>query len=95
MKQLLKTELLILDDWGMRKVSADQRNDLMEVIEDRHGRGSALIASRLPTEHWHEHIGEDTIADAIMDRLLHVAHGLTLTGESMRKATAQLTERDR
>jgi DNA replication protein DnaC len=95
MNQLLKTDLLILDDWGIQKVSAAQRNDLMEVIEDRHGRRSTLIASQLPTDHWHEYIGEATIADAILDRLLHGAHRLNLTGESMRKNAADLTDRDR
>jgi DNA replication protein DnaC len=95
MNQLLKTDLLILDDWGIQRVSAAQRNDLMEVIEDRHGRRSTLIASQLPTEHWHEYIGEATIADAILDRLLHGAHRINLTGESMRKTKALLTDRDR
>jgi DNA replication protein DnaC len=95
MNQLLKTDLLILDDWGIQKVSAAQRNDLMEVIEDRHGRRSTLIASQLPTDHWHEYIGEATIADAILDRLLHGAHRINLTGESMRKTKENLTDRDR
>jgi len=95
MNQLLKTDLLILDDWGIQKISAAQRNDLMEVIEDRHGRRSTLIASQLPIEHWHEYIGEATIADAVLDRLLHGAHRLNLTGDSMRKTKAKLTERDR
>jgi len=95
MNQLLKTDLLILDDWGIQKISAAQRNDLMEVIEDRHGRCSTLIASQLPVEHWHEYIGEATIADAVLDRLLHGAHRLNLTGESMRKTRAKLTDRDR
>ena len=95
MSQLLKTDLLILDDWGIQKVSAAQRNDLMEVIEDRHGRRSTLIASQLPTDHWHEYIGEATIADAILDRLLHGAHRINLTGESMHKTKENLTDRDR
>lgn len=89
MNQLLKTDLLILDDWGIQKISAAQRNDLMEVIEDRHGRRSTLIASQLPIEHWHEYIGEATIADAVLDRLLHGAHRLNLNGESMRRAKAE------
>ena len=76
-------------------MSAAQRNDLMEVIEDRHGRRSTLIASQLPTEYWHEYIGEATLADAILDRLLHGAHRLNLTGESLRKTSSKLTERDR
>jgi DNA replication protein DnaC len=95
MNQLLKTDLLILDDWGIQKISAAQRNDLMEVIEDRHGRRSTLIASQLPIEHWHEYIGEATIADAVLDRLLHGAHRLKLSGDSMRKSKEKLTDRDR
>ena len=95
MNQLLKADLLILDDWGIQTVSAAQRADLMEVIEDRHGRRSTLIASQLPTDHWHEYIGEATIADAILDRLLHGAHRLNFTGESMRKISGDLTDRDR
>src|SRR5690554_7966882 len=88
MGHLQKTDLLILDDWGMQKMTAPQRQDLMEVIEDRHGRGSTLIASQLPIEHWHDYIGAATVADAILDRLLHSAHRLTLRGESMRKSAA-------
>ncbi|MEQ8514389.1 MAG: IS21-like element helper ATPase IstB [Chromatocurvus sp.] len=95
MNKLLKTDLLILDDWGIQKINAAQRNDLMEVIEDRHGRRSTLITSQLPIEYWHEYIGEATIADAVLDRLLHGAHRLNLTGESMRRRQAKLTERDR
>jgi DNA replication protein DnaC len=89
MNQLLKTDLLILDDWGMQKVTTAQRQDLMEVIEDRHARRSTLIASQLPSEHWHEYIGSATLADAILDRLLHGAHRLTLKGDSLRKATPE------
>jgi DNA replication protein DnaC len=95
MNQFLKTDLLILDDWGIQKISAAQRNDLMEVIEDRHGRRSTLIASQLPIEHWHDYIGEATIADAVLDRLLHGTHRLNLSGDSMRKSKAKLTDRDR
>jgi DNA replication protein DnaC len=85
MGQLLKTDLLILDDWGIQPLTRHQRSDLMEVIEDRHDRRSTLIASQLPIENWHDYIGEATLADAILDRLLHGAHRLKLTGESMRK----------
>ncbi len=88
MGQLLKTDLLILDDWGIQPLTSPQRNDLMEVIEDRHDRRATLIASQLPIEHWHEYIGEATLADAILDRLLHGAHRLTLTGDSMRRERA-------
>jgi len=90
MGQLLKTDLLILDDWGIQPLTRHQRNDLMEVIEDRHERRSTLIASQLPIDHWHDYIGEATLADAILDRLLHGAHRIKLTGESMRKECAQV-----
>jgi DNA replication protein DnaC len=85
MNQLAKTDLLILDDWGIPKMAAAQRNDLLELIEDRHGLRATLIAGQLPIEHWHEYIGEATLADAILDRLLHNAHRLALKGESLRK----------
>ena len=87
MNQLAKIDLLVLDDWAIQKMAAPQRNDLMEIIEDRHGLKPTLIASQLPVEHWHEYIGEATLADAILDRLLHNAHRLPLRGESMRKKT--------
>jgi len=89
MAQLQKTDLLILDDWGMQPLDAAQRQDLMEVIEDRHGRHSTLIASQLPVKHWHDYIGEATLADAILDRLIHGSHRLELKGGSMRKARAE------
>ena len=95
MNQLAKTDLIILDDWGIQKIAAAQRNDLMELIEDRHGLRSTLIASQLPIEHWHDFIGEATLADAILDRLLHNSHRLPLRGESMRKTKPDLTDRDR
>lgn len=90
MNQLAKTDLLILDDWGIQKLTAPQRNDLMEVIEDRSGLSSTLIASQLPVESWHDFIGEATLADAILDRLLHNAHRLPLKGDSMRKKQRKL-----
>lgn len=90
--QLQKTELLILDDWGLEPLSRQNRTDLLEVIEDRHGRGSTLITSQLPTTHWHDIIGDPTLADAILDRLIHNAHRITLKGESMRKKAAKLEQ---
>lgn len=95
MKKLANTELLILDDFGIHKLNAAQRNDLMELVEERHEKKSTLIASQLPVEHWHDVIGEATLADAILDRLLHRAHRITMTGDSMRRQTADLTDRDR
>jgi DNA replication protein DnaC len=90
MNQLAKTDVILLDDWGIQNITAAQRNDLMEVIEDRHGLRATLIASQLPVEHWHEYIGEATLADAILDRLLHNAHRLPLKGDSMRKKQQKL-----
>ena len=89
LKNLARVELLILDDWGLSPLTAEQRRDVLEIMEDRHGRGSTLITSQLPVEHWHEIIGDPTLADAILDRLVHNAHRLTLKGESMRKTAAK------
>jgi DNA replication protein DnaC len=85
MNQLAKTKRVILDDWGLQKMATAQRHDLMEVIEDRPGVRATLIAGQRPVEHWHEYIGEATLADAILDRLLHNAHRLPLKGDSLRK----------
>lgn len=86
---IAKTKLLIIDDWGLDTLSQQSRNDLLEIIEDRHGNGATLITSQLPTQHWHDAIGEATLADAILDRLLHNAHKVQLEGESMRKIQSQ------
>jgi DNA replication protein DnaC len=80
-----KQDLLILDDFGLKTLDSTNRHVFMEIIEDRHGKRSTIIASQLPTEAWHEVIGEQTIADAILDRLVHSAHRIDLKGESMRK----------
>jgi DNA replication protein DnaC len=85
MKKLLKTQLLVLDDFGLAPLSDLERRDLLEVIEDRNGASSTLITSQLPIENWHAHIGDPTIADAILDRLIHNAHRINLKGGSMRK----------
>jgi DNA replication protein DnaC len=89
LKNLARVQLLILDDWGLVPLTAEQRRDLLEVMDDRHERGSTIVTSQLPVEHWHEIIGSPTIADAILDRLVHNAHRLTLKGESMRKLAAK------
>jgi DNA replication protein DnaC len=94
LKSLARVELLILDDWGLAPMTAEQRRDLLEIMEDRHGRGSTMITSQLPVEHWHEIIGDPTLADAILDRLVHNAHRLTLKGESLRKAKAKRQKLD-
>lgn len=89
MNQLTKTQLLILDDWGIHPLTAPQRNDLMEIIEERHDRAATLIAGQLPVEHWHDYIGDAALADAILDRLLHNTYRIALKGESMRKKTTK------
>jgi DNA replication protein DnaC len=91
LKNLARVQLLILDDWGLAPLTGEQRRDLLEVMDDRHERGSTIVTSQLPVEHWHEIIGSPTIADAILDRLVHNAHRLTLKGESMRKLAAKRT----
>jgi len=83
--QLAKTDVLVLDDWGLEKLALGQRNDILELMEDRHGARSTLITSQLPVKQWHGAIGDATLADAILDRLLHNAHRLALKGESMRR----------
>jgi DNA replication protein DnaC len=83
-RTLTKADLLILDDWGPDRLSANQRRDLMEIVEDRYSAGSTLITSQLPLDAWHEVIGDPTFADAILDRLVHNAHRLALDGPSMR-----------
>jgi DNA replication protein DnaC len=85
-RQLVRVDLLILDDWGPDRLTAPQRRDLMEIVEDRYGNGSILITSQLPVDAWHEVIGEPTFADAILDRLVHNAHRLPLDGPSLRKS---------
>jgi DNA replication protein DnaC len=85
LKALGKTDLLVIDDFGLKKLTRDQSDDLLEIIEDRHNLRSTLITSQLPVEHWHEIIADPTLADAILDRLVHTAHRITLDGESMRK----------
>jgi DNA replication protein DnaC len=82
---------LVLDDYGLEQLGRDQRHDLLEILEDRHGLRSTLVTSQLPIDHWHEQIGDPTLADAILDRLVHSAHKIKLNGESMRKKNANLT----
>ena len=93
-QQLAKTDLLVLDDWGLKKMTLGQRNDLLEIMEDRHGLRSTLITSQLPVNQWHQAIGDATLADAILDRLLHNSHKVKLKGESMRKTMSKMTESD-
>ena len=91
-QQLAKTKVLIIDDWGLEQLTGSQRTDLLEIMEDRHGVSSTIVISQLPTIHWHESIGDPTLADAILDRIIHNAHKLSLKGESMRKHGSDLTD---
>lgn len=85
MSQMSKTDLIILDDWGLGQLNKSERQDLLEILEDRHGLKSTVITSQLPIQLWHEYIGDATIADAILDRLLCNAHKMELRGPSLRK----------
>jgi DNA replication protein DnaC len=87
-RMLIKVDLLVLDDWGPDRLSASHRRDLMEIVEDRYGRGSILITSQLPVATWLEVIAEPTLGDAILDRIVHNAYRLELDGPSMRKIKA-------
>lgn len=91
LKLLAKTQVLVIDDWGLEPLQPLHRNDLMEIMDDRHGQTSTVVISQLPTDQWYENIGDNTLADAILDRLMHNAHRLKLKGESMRKMLGQLT----
>jgi DNA replication protein DnaC len=89
--RLSKVDVLILDDWGLSKLTAEQRRDLLEILEDRHGSRSTIVTSQLPIDQWHDNIGDSTMADAIMDRLVHNAYKINLKGESLRKKQTNLT----
>jgi DNA replication protein DnaC len=85
LRQIARVDLLILDDWGPETLNAEQRRDLLEIVEDRHDRRSIIVTSQVPIDQWYEIIGNPTIADAILDRLIHNAYRIELTGESLRK----------
>ena len=89
--QFAKIDVLLLDDWGLAPMTPEARHDLLEILDDRHGRKSTIVTSQLPTDHWHEAIGDATLADAILDRLVHNAHMFKLSGESQRRKRGKLT----
>ena len=93
LKSLARVELLILDDWGLAPLTSEQGRDLLEIVDDRHGRGSTIVTSQLPVDHWHELIVDPTIADAVLDRLVHTAHRLALDGETLRKPPEKTAKR--
>ena len=90
LKSLGRADLLILDDWGLEPLDAGARHDLLEILEERYGRRSTMITSQLPVDRWHDIIGDPTYADAILDRLIHNAHRIELSGESLRRGRGKL-----
>ena len=91
MNTIAKSHLLIIDDWGLAVLNDREQRDLLEILEDRNGIHSTMIASQIHVENWHEVIANPTLADAIMDRLIHSAYKINLKGESMRKKKSKLT----
>lgn len=89
--QFARTDVLILDDWGLATFTDESRRDLLELFDDRHGSRSTVVTSQLPVEHWHEALGDPTLADAILDRLVHHAHRIALKGDSLRKRKSTTT----
>jgi len=92
MSDLAKTEVLILDDFGLSPLTDEQRRDLLEILDDRHDKRSTIVTSQIPVKLWHETIGNETLADAILDRLVHNAHRLEIKGESMRKTRSKTSK---
>jgi len=92
--QLGRVEVLVLDDWGLAPLSAAEGRELLEIIDDRTQRRATVVASQLPLEHWHGVVADPSVADAILDRLLHTAHKIVLKGESMRKVKAKADRSD-
>lgn len=90
MKALLKADLLVLDDFGLAALTTEQQRDLLEIIEDRYDRRATLVTSQLPVKHWHDILADPTLADAILDRLVHNAYKIELKGESMRKNKSKI-----
>jgi DNA replication protein DnaC len=89
LKTIARVDLLVLDDWGLATLVAGERRDLLEILDDRHGRRATIVTSQLPVDAWHAVIGDPTLADAILDRLVHNAHRLELQGDSLRKRAAR------
>lgn len=94
LSQLAKIDVLLLDDWGLAAPDDEQRRDLLEMLDDRYQRKSTIITSQLPTTHWHEHLNDATLADAILDRLLHNSVKIELKGDSLRKNQKTLQTND-
>jgi DNA replication protein DnaC len=93
--QLAKTDVLVLDDWGMGSIDSATRSDLLEIIDDRSATRATIITSQLPIEHWHAWIGDVTIADAMLDRIMQRHHRFTLTGDSLRQIKPKTTKKEK
>lgn len=93
-KQISKSQVLILDDWGVSPMNDTYRRDLLEILDDRHQHSSTIVTSQLPLKYWHDFIGDPTLADAILDRLIHNSHKIELKGESMRKKKSTLKDEE-
>jgi len=91
---LAKTDVLLLDDWGMGSIDSATRSDLLEIIDDRAGTRATIITSQLPIEHWHAWIGDATIADALLDRIMQRNHRFTLSGDSLRQPATKTLEKE-
>lgn len=92
MQQLAKIDVLILDDWGLNPFTDEQSRDLLEILDDRHRLRSTIVTSQLPIKHWHETLGNPTLADAVLDRLVHNAYKIQLKGESLRKKSSTMLD---
>ena len=90
LKSLARIDVLVLDDWGLARLTPPQQRDLLELLDDRHTRKSTIVTSQLPIDHWDEAMADPTVADASLDRLMHNAHHISLKGESMRKQLSDL-----
>lgn len=87
--RIARIDVLVIDDWGLVRIGEAERRDLLEIIEDRHGRRSTILTSQLPVEQWHDHVGDPTVADALCDRLLHNARRIVLQGPSRRRTRGE------
>jgi hypothetical protein len=91
MRRIARVDLLLVDDWMMSELTATQRRDLMEIVDDRHDRGSIILATQIPLTSWHQAIGDATYAEAILDRIVHTAYRVELQGDSLRKPVRRVT----
>jgi DNA replication protein DnaC len=93
LKSYARTDVLVLDDWGLAQIGAQERRDLLEILEDRYGLRSTVVTSQLPLKSWYDSIGDPTLADGILDRLIHGAYEISMEGESMRRKRAQRSKK--